>query len=96
MLIVSHDRYFLNKVVTKVLEIELGELRTYMGNYSDYAAKKQQLRDIRLKEYLNQQQEIKIRRQLSKSFVLSTVKNPSNVPKAVKRCWKRCRPSKNR
>ena len=58
-LIVSHDRYFLNKVVTKVLEIELGELRTYMGNYSDYAAKKQQLRDIRLKEYLNQQQEIK-------------------------------------
>ena len=74
MLIVSHDRYFLNKVVTKVLEIELGELRTYMGNYSDYAAKKQQLRDIRLKEYLNQQQEIKIRRQLSKSFVLSTGK----------------------
>ena len=59
VLIVSHDRYFLNKVVTKVLEIELGELRTYMGNYSDYAAKKQQLRDIRLKEYLNQQQEIK-------------------------------------
>lgn len=43
VLIVSHDRYFLNKVVTKVLEIELGELRTYMGNYSDYAAKKQQL-----------------------------------------------------
>ena len=38
VLIVSHDRYFLNKVVTKVLEIELGELRTYMGNYSDYAA----------------------------------------------------------
>ena len=59
VLIVSHDRYFLNKVVTKVLEIELGELRTYMGNYSDYAAKKQQLRDIRLKEYLNQQREIK-------------------------------------
>ena len=59
VLIVSHDRYFLNKVVTKVLEIELGELRTYMGNYSDYAAKKQQLREIHLKEYLNQQQEIK-------------------------------------
>ena len=59
VLIVSHDRYFLNKVVTKVLEIEFGELRTYMGNYSDYAAKKQQFRDIRLKEYLNQQQEIK-------------------------------------
>lgn len=59
VLIVSHDRYFLNRVVTKVIEIELGKLMTYMGNYSDYAAKKQQLREARLKEYLNQQQEIK-------------------------------------
>ena len=93
VLIVSHDRYFLNKVVTKVLEIELGELRTYMGNYSDYAAKKQQLRDIRLKEYLNQQQEIKPSGgSYRKASYLSTVKNPSNVPKAVKRCWIRCRP----
>ncbi|MDY4195137.1 MAG: ABC-F family ATP-binding cassette domain-containing protein [Bariatricus sp.] len=59
VLIVSHDRYFLNRVVTKVLEIENGTLMTYMGNYSDYAQKKQQLRDARLKEYLNQQREIK-------------------------------------
>lgn len=59
VLIVSHDRYFLNRVVTKVIEIELGKLMTYMGNYSDYATKKQQLREARLKEYLNQQQEIK-------------------------------------
>ena len=59
VLIVSHDRYFLNKVVTKVLEIESGKLMTYNGNYSDYAAKKQQLRDAQVKEYLNQQQEIK-------------------------------------
>ncbi|MGN0404592.1 MAG: ribosomal protection-like ABC-F family protein [Bariatricus sp.] len=59
VLIVSHDRYFLNRVVTKVLEIESGTLMTYMGNYSDYAQKKQQLRDARLKEYLNQQREIK-------------------------------------
>ena len=59
VLIVSHDRYFLNKVVTKVLEIESGKLMTYNGNYSDYAAKKQQLRDAQIKEYLNQQQEIK-------------------------------------
>lgn len=59
VLIVSHDRYFLNRVVTKVIEIELGKLMTYMGNYSDYAAKKQQLREAHLKEYLNQQQEIK-------------------------------------
>lgn len=59
VLIVSHDRYFLNKVVTKVLEIEQGHLMTYQGNYNAYATKKQQLRDARLKEYLNQQQEIK-------------------------------------
>ncbi|MBM6826877.1 ribosomal protection-like ABC-F family protein [Mordavella massiliensis] len=59
VLIVSHDRYFLNRVVTKVLEIEQGTLTTYLGNYSDYAVKKQQIREARLKEYLNQQQEIR-------------------------------------
>lgn len=59
VLIVSHDRYFLNKVVTKVVEIELGRLTVYMGNYTAYAEKKKQIREARLKEYLNQQQEIK-------------------------------------
>lgn len=59
VLIVSHDRYFLDRVVTKVLEIELGKLMTYMGSYTDYAEKKRMLREARLKEYLNQQQEIK-------------------------------------
>ena len=57
--IVSHDRYFLNRVVTKVIEIENGEIRMYMGNYKAYSEKKQQLRDARLKEYYNQQREIK-------------------------------------
>ncbi len=59
VLIVSHDRYFLDRVVTKVLEIELGQLMTYMGNYSEYAEKKRRLHEARLKEYLNQQQEIR-------------------------------------
>ncbi len=59
VLIVSHDRYFLNRVVTKVIEIELGVLSVFSGNYSAYAQKKQMLREARLKEYLNQQQEIK-------------------------------------
>ena len=59
VLIVSHDRYFLNRVVTKIIEIENGELMTYSGNYTQYAKKKKMLRDARLKEYLNQQQEIK-------------------------------------
>ena len=57
--IVSHDRYFLNRVVTKVIAIENGEIRMYMGNYKAYSEKKQQLRDARLKEYYNQQREIK-------------------------------------
>lgn len=55
VLIVSHDRYFLNRVVTKVLEIEQGKLMTYLGNYSEYAQKKEQIRVQQLKEYLNQQ-----------------------------------------
>lgn len=57
--IVSHDRFFLNRVVTKVVEIKNGELRMYMGNYQAYSEKKQQIRDARLKEYLNQQREIR-------------------------------------
>lgn len=59
VLIVSHDRYFLNRVVTKIIEIENGKLMTYSGNYTQYAEKKKMLRDAMLKEYLNQQQEIK-------------------------------------
>ena len=57
--IVSHDRFFLNRVVTKVIEIENGEIRMYLGNYQAYSEKKQQIRDARLKEYLNQQREIR-------------------------------------
>lgn len=57
--IVSHDRFFLNRVVTKVVEIDQGHLRMYDGNYKDYAEKKRQLRDAQMKEYLNQQREIK-------------------------------------
>ena len=57
--IVSHDRYFLDKVVTKVVEIEAGHVRMYSGNYSAYAEKKAQLRDAQYKAYLNQQRDIK-------------------------------------
>lgn len=59
VLIVSHDRYFLNRVVTKVIEIEQGSIMTYLGNYTDYSRKKQQVREAKMKEYLNQQQEIR-------------------------------------
>ena len=47
--IVSHDRYFLDKVVTKVIEIEAGQVQMFSGNYSAYAVKKAQLRDAQYK-----------------------------------------------
>lgn len=59
VLIVSHDRYFLDRVVTKVVEVEHGGLMMFHGNYSDFAAKKKLVREAKLKEYLKQQQEIK-------------------------------------
>ena len=45
VLIVAHDRYFLNRVVTKIIEIDDGNVTTFQGNYSDYAAKKAQIRE---------------------------------------------------
>lgn len=59
VIIVSHDRYFLNRVVTKVIEIDQGKVMSFSGNYSAYAEKKKQIREILRKAYLNQQQEIK-------------------------------------
>lgn len=59
VIIVSHDRYFLNRIVNKVVEIESGQVTMFSGNYSDYSAKKTQMREIALKAYMNQQQEIK-------------------------------------
>ena len=59
VLIVSHDRYFLDKIADTVLELENTHVTSYKGNYSDYAAKKKMLFEARMKAYLNQQQEIK-------------------------------------
>ena len=59
VIIVAHDRYFLDKIVSKVVEIEYGKATLFTGNYSDYAVKKQALLESRQKEYENQQQEIK-------------------------------------
>lgn len=57
--IVSHDRYFLDKVVTKIVEIDHSNVRMFMGNYSAYAQKKAMIREAQYKAWLNQQQEIK-------------------------------------
>ena len=57
--IVSHDRYFLDKVATKIVEIDNGKVSTFAGNYSAYSEKKALLRKAAYQAYLNQQQEIK-------------------------------------
>ncbi len=59
VLIVSHDRYFLDKIADSVLELENTRVNSYRGNYSDYASKKKMLFEAQMKAYLNQQQEIK-------------------------------------
>ncbi|MEH2956753.1 ribosomal protection-like ABC-F family protein [Candidatus Merdisoma sp. JLR.KK006] len=59
VIIVAHDRYFLNRVVTKVIEIDNGQVTAFQGNYSDYAAKKSQLREALMSAWLNQQKEIR-------------------------------------
>ena len=59
VIIVAHDRYFLDKVVTKVIDIDNTQVNVFSGNYSAYAEKKAMLREAQLKAYLNQQAEIK-------------------------------------
>lgn len=59
VLIVSHDRYFLDKISEKIIEIDHGKVRVFSGNYSDYATKKEQLRRAFLKEYENYQRNVK-------------------------------------
>ena len=81
--IVSHDRYFLDKVVTKVVEIEAGQTRVYSGNYSAYALKKAQLRDAQYKAYLNQQRDIK-----HQEAVIAKLKS-FNREKSIKRAESR-------
>ena len=59
VLIVSHDRYFLDRIVTKVVEIENTKSHVYQGNYKAYAKKKEELRNATLKLYYKQQKELK-------------------------------------
>ena len=59
VVLVAHDRYFLDRVVTKVVEISLHHSAVYQGNYTDYAQKAAKVREERLKAYYNQQREIR-------------------------------------
>lgn len=83
VIIVSHDRYFLDKIVSKVIDIENSVVTMYSGNYSDFSAKKQMLMDAKMKEYLNQQQEIR-----HQEAVISKLKQ-FNREKSIKRAESR-------
>ena len=58
VILVSHDRYFLDRIVTKVVEVFLHQAHVYAGTYSQYSQKKAQIREAQMKQYLNQQREI--------------------------------------
>ncbi|MCD7834693.1 MAG: ABC-F family ATP-binding cassette domain-containing protein [Lachnospiraceae bacterium] len=83
VLIVAHDRYFLNRVVTKIVELDNGHVMSFDGNYSAYAQKKAQLREIQWKAYLNQQQEIR-----HQEAVIAKLKS-FNREKSIKRAESR-------
>ena len=59
VIIVSHDRYFLDRIATKIIELDNGVVSSFKGNYSDYALQKEHLRTEQMNAYLNQQREIK-------------------------------------
>ncbi len=58
MIVVSHDRYFLNETVNRIFDIDHGKLTAYEGNYDQYAVRKKELREEEMRRYRNQQQEI--------------------------------------
>lgn len=59
VLVVSHDRYFLNRIVNRVVEIEHNRSMTYLGNYDEFYEKKAQVREAERRRYVNQQREIR-------------------------------------
>ena len=59
VIVVAHDRYFLDRIVTKVIEVDHTRVIVFSGNYSDYAEKKAMLREAQIKAYMNQQAEIR-------------------------------------
>lgn len=83
VIIVSHDRYFLDRVSNKIIELDQTKATVFTGNYSDYAVKKEALRTAGLKAYMNQQQEIKHQEE-----VIARLKS-FNREKSVKRAESR-------
>ncbi|MCR5034239.1 MAG: ABC-F family ATP-binding cassette domain-containing protein [Clostridia bacterium] len=68
MMIVSHDRYFLNETVTRVFEIEQGRLSIYEGNYDFYAQERRNRREVELRHYEKQQKEVARQEEMIRRF----------------------------
>ena len=83
VIIVAHDRYFLDRVVTKIIELDMGHCTVFSGNYSAYSDKKAMLRDAAIRAYLNQQQEIR-----HQEAVIAKLKS-FNREKSIKRAESR-------
>jgi ATP-binding cassette subfamily F protein 3 len=83
VIIVAHDRYFLDRVVTKIIELDMGPCTVFSGNYSAYSDKKAMLRDAAIRAYLNQQQEIR-----HQEAVIAKLKS-FNREKSIKRAESR-------
>lgn len=83
VIIVAHDRYFLDRVVTKIIELDMGHCTVFSGNYSAYSDKKAMLRDAAIRAYLNQQQEIRYQ-----EAVIAKLKS-FNREKSIKRAESR-------
>ncbi|MBP5224927.1 MAG: ABC-F family ATP-binding cassette domain-containing protein [Lachnospiraceae bacterium] len=81
--VISHDRYFLDKLVTKVIDLTQGRTYVYNGNYTDYAIRKAEIFEARLKEYENQQREIR-----HQESVIATLRS-FNREKSLKRARSR-------
>ena len=83
VIIVAHDRYFLDRVVTKIIELDMGHCTVFSGNYSAYSDKKAMLRDAAIRAYLNQHQEIR-----HQEAVIAKLKS-FNREKSIKRAESR-------
>ena len=83
VIIVAHDRYFLDKIVTKVIEIRQHKATVYQGNYSQFSEKKQAMLDTQMKHYMNQQAQIK-----HQEAVIAKLKS-FNREKSIKRAESR-------
>ena len=95
MLVVSHDRYFLNRLVDHIWELERTVLTTYRGNYSSYVVQKKERVERQLKEYEQQQEQIKSMEEFVAKNIAraSTSKSAKSRLAALERIW---HASKNR